>query len=219
MMRAAWATALLVACAHVETRPMDDHSNQSQDEEVETQLTLAETPFGGGPHQRERERASAWLIAHADRAYPRLLARLDQGRAGVALIELLPRFERVESVPRLERLLAGPEPPAWAAGQALARHPQPAAGEALRRALGHADAAVAAVAADALATRGDRADCAALVTATAAPDATLRYHAVQAAAQLGCLGWEALESLARSDGDAEVRGLAARLLEKQPPGP
>lgn len=212
---AAWAVALLAACAHGKGSPMSEHGEE-RDQEVETQIMLAETPFGDGPHQRERERAAAWLVAHADRAYPALLARLDEEKAGVAVIELLPRFGRAESIPRLERLLAGPEPPAWAAGQALALHPQPAAGEALRRALASREPAVAGIAAEALGTRGDRGDCAALVRAAGAADTRLRYHAVQAAGKLGCLGRETLESLVRSDADADVRDLAKRLLGEHP---
>lgn len=215
MRYAAYVAAVLAACAHGKGSSMDEHG-ENRDQEVETYIMLAETPFGDGPHAREREHATAWLLGHADRAYPRLLARLDEGRASVAVIELLPRFGRVESIPRLERLLVGPEPPAWAAGQALALHPQPAAGEALRRALTNKEPAVGVVAADALATRSDHGDCAALVAAAGAPDARLRYHAVQAAWKVGCLGREALEALVRLDGDADVRGLAAKLLENRP---
>jgi HEAT repeat protein len=194
---------------------MDKH-DQARDREVEDHIMLAETPFGDGPHERERERAAAWLLDHAARAYPRLLAHLDEGRASVAVIELLPRFGRPESIPRLERLLVGPEPPAWAAGQALALQPQPAAGEALRRALASGEPAVGAIAADALGTRSDPGDCAALVAAIHAPDGRFRYHAVQAAWKVGCLGREALESLVHQDSDADIRGLAARLLKELP---
>jgi HEAT repeat protein len=192
---------------------MDDPSNK-RDAEVETQITLAETPFGDGPHARERNRAIEWLVAHADRAYPVVLARVAGGRATAAVIDLLPRFAREESIAPLEKLLSGPEPPAWAAGQALARHPQKEAGDALRRLLTRSGAS-AVVAADALATRGDRGDCAALVAAAGSTDARLRYHAVQAAGTLGCLGRDALQSFERSDTDPDVRGLAAKLLAKR----
>lgn len=207
-------TALLVAaCAHDTGANMARDATQS-DREVETQLALAESPIGGGPHARERERAAQWLVEHADRAYPAVLGRFDQGRAGAALVELLPRFDREESIPRLERLLSGPEPPAWAAGQALARQSQPAAGEALRRALDHADPKVATIAADGLGARGDRADCTALVAHVASTDARLRYHVVQAAGRLGCLARADLESLSHDDADDDVRALATRLLSE-----
>jgi HEAT repeat protein len=195
--------------------PMDEQSKHHRDAEVDEQIAMLETPFGDGPHQRERERAAAWLVANADRAYPQLVARLDEGRASVAVIELMPRFGRVESIPLLERLVVGPEATAWAAGQALALHPQAAAGEALQRSLARPEPAVAIVAADALATRGDRNACPALVRLIDAPDARVRYHVVQAAGKLGCLAREALEALARADADPDVRGLATKLLNKQ----
>ena len=43
----------------------------------------------------------------------------------------------------------------------------------------------------------------------------MRYHVVQAAGKLGCLTRETLELLERSDADADVRGLATKLLEQQ----
>ncbi|HVV48545.1 MAG TPA: hypothetical protein VHO06_02715 [Polyangia bacterium] len=194
---------------------MNDHGAKGEGD-VDTEISVLESPFGDGPHARDRARAADWLVAHADRAYPRILARIDAGRASPALVELLPRFGRAESIGRLERLLAGPELVAWAAGQALAKHPQPAAGDALRRALVGPSIPAAIVAADALGTRADRADCPALVRIARAPDVRLRYHAVEAGAKVGCFNREALQSIARTDSDAEVRGLAARLLDKRP---
>jgi len=208
---------LLIACGNrtipMKT-PMHDHTKQTRDREVDQQISLLETPFGDGPHQRERERAAAWLVANSGRAYPQIVLRLSEGRASVALLELLPRFGRAESIPLLQRLLSGPQATAWAAGQALALHPQPAAGEALRRSLLRHDPVLAIIAADALATRGDRTDCAALTALIDVPDSRLRYHVVQAAGKLGCLTREALQALARGDADADVRGLAAKLLAK-----
>jgi len=210
-----WLALLLIACGHRATpmeTAMDDQSKQHQDADVEQQIALLETPFGDGPHQRERERAAEWLVANADRAYPRILARLKDGHTSIAVIELMPRFGRAESIPLLEHLLIGPETTAWAAAQALALHPQAAAGQALKRSLARREPAVAIIAADALGTRGD---CAALATLIDAPDAQVRYHVVQAAGKLGCLTRGALEALARADADADVRGLATNLLDKQ----
>jgi hypothetical protein len=89
---------------------------------------------------------------------------LNDGRTSVAVIELMPRFGRAESIPLLEHLLIGNEATAWAAAQSLALHPQAAAGEALQRSLARREPAIAIIAADALGTRGDRSACAALVT-------------------------------------------------------
>jgi HEAT repeat protein len=214
MRRAAWAGIVVVACAHNGVDSMVEPRGD-RDAEVEMQIILLETPFGDGPHQRERERAAAWLVAHAERAYPRVLALLDEDRAGVGVIDLLPSFDRAESIPSLTRLLAGPEHTAWTAGQALARHTNPEAGEALRRALSSPDPEVAIIAADALMTRNDRGDCAALATAVGAADARVRYHALQAAGRLRCLERSTLESLVRADASAEVRDLAARLLKQR----
>src|SRR5206468_11993254 len=115
----------------------------------------------------------------------------------------------------LERLLSEPEGTAWAAGQALALHPQRAAEEALERALASPEAETAMVAADALGTRGDAGTCAALRRRIDAADARVRYHVVQAAGKVGCLKREQLEALGQHDTDADVRGLAMTLLEKQ----
>jgi hypothetical protein len=159
----------------------------SSDPEVETQLVLLQTPFGGGPHQRERERAAVWLVEHAERAYPAVLALLEDDRAGPAVVELLPAFGRAESVPQLARRL-GAGGDAWAAAQALARHPQAEAGEALRTALGSGDPDVVVAALDGLATRGEPADCAAVQALSGHEDARVRASAERAAAALGCAG-------------------------------
>jgi HEAT repeat protein len=215
MRRAAWAAlAIAVACAHGEADVMTG-SAPNRDQEVETQIMLLETPFGDGPHKRERDRAAAWLVEHPDRAYPNLLALLEAGRAGAGVIGLMPTFDRKESIPPLARLLAGPEPVAWPAGQALARHTDPSAGAALRAALASPEPEVAIAAADALATRGDPRDCSALSGVLGARDARVRYHVVQAAATLGCLDAVRLESIARSDDSADVRDLASRLRERR----
>ena len=206
---------LFVLCVSGRASSRSGQGNKP-DEEVETQIMLLQTPFGGGPHQRESEHAADWLVAHADRSYPRLLADVDAGHASPALIELLPHFGRAESISRLERLLAGPELVAWTAGQALAAHRQPAAGAALRRALSGPSVPVAIIAADGLGTRADHADCPALIAAAQRHDARLRYHALQAGAKLGCFTPEALQSIARTDGDADIRGLASRLVDKSP---
>jgi HEAT repeat protein len=187
------------------------------DPDVETRIMLLDGPFGGEQHVRERDCAAEWLVEHADRAYPLLLARLESGRAGAGAVALLPRFGRSQSIGTLARLLAGPEPMAWQAGQALAQHPQPEAGEALRQALIGPDATVAMIAADGLGTRGDRGDCAVLAERLGTTHAGVRYHVLQAAARLGCLPREVIGQLALTDPDAQVRGLASQLLVEPPP--
>jgi hypothetical protein len=191
----------------------------ASDPDVETCIMLLDGPFGGEQHVRERARAAEWLVTHADQAYPTLIARLDAGRAGAGTVALLPRFGRAQSIGTLARLLAGSGSIAWHAGQALAQHPQAAAGEALRQALAEPDAAVAMNAADGLGTRGDRGDCAALAERFGATDAGVRFHVLQAAVRIGCLSREAICDLARADPDPEVRRLASRLLTELPATP
>ena len=176
------------------------------DPEVEIQVMLVESPLGGDPHRREAEAAADWLLARPERAYPRLLARAADGTATPALVELLGRYERNDAVPVLADLLGGSELVVAAAAEALSQHPAPAAGQALRAALARGgDAAVRS--ADALGARGEPSACADLMAAARDPDARLRYHALQAAAALGC---RAAAELAASDDDPDVRTLARR---------
>jgi HEAT repeat protein len=176
----------------------------AEDSELELQLMLVESPFGGDPHRREAEAAAEWLLARPERAYPRLLARAAEGSATPALVELLGRFGRADAVPVLAGLLGGPELVAAAAADALAHHP--AAADALRAGLRRGGEA-AARSADALAARGDAGACPDLLAAARDPDARVRYHAVQAAVRLGCPDAVAL---AESDADPDVRALARR---------
>jgi hypothetical protein len=184
----------------------------NRDAEVETQIMLLELPIGGGPHDRERERAAAWLLQHADRAYPRILASLTDGTAGANVIAVTARFNRKESIPPLAKLLFGQGSTAWIVGHALAQHTDPTAGEALRRAVVSSNSEVAVAAADALGTRADPGDCGVLMQALATGDASVRYHVLQAASPLGCIQPDLLKRMAREDEDADVRDLASRLL-------
>ena len=63
--------------------------------------------------------------------------------------------------------------------------------------------------------RGDRRNCAALMSKLAAPDALVRYHVLQAAGHLGCIGPEILQSLAERDDNEDIRNLAATLLKER----
>jgi HEAT repeat protein len=181
------------------------------DQELETRIMLLQSPFGGAPHEHERQQAADWLVAHAARAYPRLLAGLAAGMLGRAVIQLMPRFGRAETIPVLERLLWGSELFVEAAAQALALHPQREAGEALDRALARPEPGVVKAAADALVTRGDRAHCPTLIAALKTPEPIARYHVVLAAGTLGCLQPAELATMSRTDPDPEVRELAAKL--------
>jgi HEAT repeat protein len=185
--------------------------------ELEAQIALLESPMGGEPDARERERAAAWLLEHPERSYATLLARASAGTAGPDTVELLGRFGRPDSVPVLAALLLHADPTGSAAARGLANHPAPTALEALREGLrGGGDRAVRC--ADALGARGDAAACPDLTAAASDPDARLRYHAVQAAAHLSCLSPAELSQINASDPDADVRELAHRIRERQRPG-
>lgn len=182
------------------------------DLELDAQVALLESPFGGETDVRERDAAAAWLLSQPERSYPRLLTRASQGRAGPATVELLGRFGRDDSVPVLAELLDREEPMGSVAAEALARHPAPAAVAALRDGLrGGGDRAVRS--AIALGLRGDPAACVDLEAATRDPDQRLRYQAVRAAAAPGmnCLSDAELAEIEASDADEDVRALAGRL--------
>jgi hypothetical protein len=103
------------------------------------------------------------------------------------------------------------------AARALARHPQAAAGKALPVALAQPDPAIAIAAADALLLRADGQDCPALRAKLISPYELVRYHVIQAAGRLGCIGPDALELFAERDQSEDIRGLAAALLEARVP--
>jgi HEAT repeat protein len=204
--------ALIVAgCAQpireVKTMPQEI---DSRDQEVETRIMLLQSPLGGAPHEYERQQAADWLVTQAAHAYPRLLAGLTAGRLGRAVIQLMPRFGREETIPVLERLLGGSELFVEAVAQALALHPQREAGEALDRALARTEPHVIKAAADALVTRGDRTHCPALLAALKTPEPSARYHVLRAAGMLGCLQPADLAAMSQTDPDPDIRALAAQ---------
>jgi HEAT repeat protein len=181
------------------------------DPDVETQIMLLETPFGGGPHDRERQRAAQWLLDNSERAYPILLARAREGTATAAIVELLGEFGRADSVPVLAERLDADEPMGRAAALSLAANSDPSALTVLREGLGQGgDRAVRC--ADGLGARGDAAACDDLRRAAADPDARLRYHALAAATspRLACLSDDELAVIENSDADPEVSALAGR---------
>jgi HEAT repeats len=212
-MKMAFLLAAAIACGQPHQEGVSEMA-ENLDAEVETQIMLLQSPFGDSPHVRERERSAQWLVAHPDRAYPRLLTMVRDGTAGPAVVDLLPAFGRAESVPALEVLLAGPERLAWVAGQALARLGGPQALLALRRAVRLNEPNAVIAAAGGLATLNDKAACPDLVAAVGHVDRRVRYHAVQAAGQLRCLTHQQLEALATGDPSEDVRALAADLLAR-----
>jgi hypothetical protein len=187
----------------------------ADDTDVETQIMLLQSPFGGAPHVRERERAAAWLVSHADQAYPRLLAMLRDGSATPAVIEILPAFDRAESVPALEALLGAADRTAFIAGQALARHTGAEASAALRRGVRRSEPDAAVAAAAGLEARRDAAACPDLIAGMRHADPRVRYQTTRAAIALGCLTRQQLQALSAPDVDDDIRAMASAALARR----
>jgi hypothetical protein len=182
------------------------------DPDLDTQIQILESPIGEMPAVRERHRAAEWLLGNADRAYPRLLEMLRNKTASLAVIELIPSFDRAESIAPLESLLHGTERTAWAAGQALARQSGPQALASLLRGLRSSESDAIVAAADGLIARRDREACGDLRAALTTSDDRGRYHVVRSAATLNCLPKSLLQDLAQNDPSEDIRSLAATFL-------
>lgn len=192
-----------------ETTPVGDPAD-----ELERNMRRLLAPYGGPADRRAHDRALAYLLAHPDQAHPRLLALLDPAREviPIAAINAIPLFGRAESIPVLEELLRhASDTTSLAAAQALAQHPLPGARLALLRGLRHPRVETVVAAIDGLLDRGDRSTCVALRTLLARPEYEVRYHAVQAAGRLGCLGAAELSAIAANDSEEDIRNLARQL--------
>ncbi len=182
-------------------------------DDLDGQLRMALNPVGGEAEGRIRERAIQYLLQHSDAAYPRLIGALESAPFGLsapALIELLPRFKRPESIPILARILAsGQESVARAAGQALGYSEGDDVEQVLKGALSSSNPETVIGAADGFFIRGQKTSCEALLKAAGHPDANVRYHVLQAALHLDCLDRAARERLLH-DPDISIRQLAEK---------
>lgn len=183
------------------------------DSEIDSHIHRIETPFGDDAHQYRSQISHEWLLDHEQAAYPRLLTRAAEA-GSPAIYEMLAEFGRAQAIPLLAQALEAGGLNADSAARALARHPQAAAGAALNAALAGPVAAVSIAAADGLLLRWDRRHCDALIAKLAAPDELVRYHVIQAAGRLGCIGPEILEPIAERDDNEDIRTLASTLLEE-----
>ncbi|HXJ86672.1 MAG TPA: HEAT repeat domain-containing protein [Candidatus Binatia bacterium] len=181
----------------------------SQNDKIEFHLRFLLDPFGDAPHLRQRELSVEYLLAHADQAYPRLLQALRANPLALnapAIIEVLPRFGRADSVPILAQIMeAGAEQVSGVAGQALGRHPDPSAKTALLRGLQAQSPETVAAAADGLMVRGDRTVCVHLKAHFGHSSQVARYHVIQAAFKLGCLDSAEVGELKKAD--SGLRGI------------
>jgi HEAT repeat protein len=168
-------------------------------DDIELHLRFLMDPFGDEPHRRQRELSVHYLLAHADRAYPRLLQALQANPVALnspSIIEVLPLFARSDSVPILEDIMRrGVEQVSSVAGQALGRHPDAGAKDALLRGLKSRHAEVIAAATDGLMVRGDPSACSDLKLLVRHENPNVRYHAAHAASKLGCLDRSEIEEL------------------------
>ncbi|HKE25423.1 MAG TPA: hypothetical protein VKB88_23855 [Bryobacteraceae bacterium] len=187
--------------------------------DIDRAIAVLAAPLGQPGDDDSRRRALDFLLSRADEAHPRMLAALDaSGRSAAPqfLVLALPAFARAESIPPLESILnnAG-EADAMVAARALAAHPASAARETLLRALGSEHEPSAAAAADGLLLRGDPSVCRELLRFTNHRNREIRYHALQAAAGLGCIDDNTISLISARDADEQIRELARRLLDER----
>jgi len=185
------------------------------EQELQMHLTFLMDPLGDAPNVRQRYRSMEWLVAHADLAYPRLLAMLKANPTALdapSIIEVLPHFGRADSVPVLEDSLnRGVASVSASAGDALGRHPDPSARAALLRALASTRSETLIGAVDGLYRRADASTCSELLPLLKTSDPVLRSSLIRATSTLGCLSKQELGRFASSDPDANVRALAREL--------
>jgi len=188
--------------------------------ELEHYILMLQTSLGNELDLQEQEQSAQYLLNHPDQAHPYLLRLLQSGHASnpFAVIDVLPRFGRPESIPVLENLLLqGSENVRRAAGEALARHPLDLAEQSLIQGLTapHPESVIAA--ADGLMSRGNSSACLALVmtldTSPKRDNLVVRYHLIQAAASLGCFSRKELAAIANTDPNQEVRDLASQWIQ------
>lgn len=182
------------------------------DPEVTRHIDAVRVRGGSAPDLRERDRAIAWLLANADRAFPDVLGRAAAAPADVVMLDLLGRFRRPEATPVLARAFALGDPPRRYAAGALGASPDPAARTVLRDALTSPKPGDVAAALAGLGVSADPLVCPDVRARLADADAEVRWAAVQAGGALGCLSAAELATIARDDADPEVRKLAAGLV-------
>lgn len=184
------------------------------DEEVERNLAQARIRAGSPPDVRERDRAIAWLLSNADRAFPEVLRRAEASPEDAVMIDLVGRFRRPEAVPLLERAFAQGDRVRPYAAAGLGQSSAPAARAFLVQTLSSSVPAEVAAALGGLEATRDLAVCPDVRTRLDAEDAEIRWSAVHAAASLGCLSAAEIAAIAQGDADAAIRQLAADLAKR-----
>lgn len=181
------------------------------DPNIDRQIAALHIRAGSPADLRQRGGAIDWLLRHADRSFPVVLARVEAQPHDLVLLDLLGRYRRPEATPALLRAFGDPQTRLQAAS-GLGLSPDPVAREALRRALDSTDPGDATAALSGLGASGDASACADIVPRLQSDSVEVRWMAVEIGARLGCLPRDTLEAISVDDPDARVRALAASRL-------
>jgi len=188
--------------AHAQSMP-------AADPDVLRELAAMHIRAGSPADLRQRDRALAWLIEHADRAWPTVLARAEEAPQDAVIIDVLGRLRRPEATALLRRAFAH-ERTRGSAAAGLGMSPDPAARAFLREALTSPQPADVVGALAGLGASGDRTVCGDITPQLQSANAEIRWTAVDAAMKIGCLEAAALDRIARDDPDPDVRARAGQ---------
>jgi hypothetical protein len=172
----------------------------------------------GSEHGAPQIRNIEWWRTNAEHVRPHLRAMLEDGKqdlqADLWAMRILGDVGHADDVALLATVLTTwkSDTARMTAAAALGVHPAPAAGEALIAATNHQNVDTASYAADGLGVRKtDAAARARLETLLDHSVSTMRFHAVNALAELGGSA-AALEKRKKVEKDAEVRAAIAKAL-------
>ena len=181
----------------------------ASDPDVLRELAAMHIRAGSPADLRQRDRALAWLVEHADRAWPTVLARAEDAPQDAVLIDVLGRLRRPEATALLRRAFAS-ERTRGAAAAGLGMSPDPAARAFLRETLTSSQPPDVVGALAGLGASGDRTACGDVMPQLQSDNAEIRWTAVDAAMRLGCLDAATLDRIARDDPDPDVRARAGQ---------
>lgn len=185
---------------------------------IDVNIRIAVKPSGDPTSLRERDQAAAFLLDHAALAFPRLM-KLFQEKSGSweapRLIELIGFFKLEESVPLLKDiLLKGIPDMSRVAAKALGAMTMLRARQVLEEGFQSGIQEIRIAAIEGARISGDKSWCPIIESTLFDEDPNLRYYAVNAAAELGCLTASRLSALAEQDEDIHVRQLCASWLAR-----
>ena len=167
---------------------------------------------GGSPaEQRKQEEAELWLLSHPDESFPRILAEARRDPSDLLALRLLGRYRKAEAVPVLAQAF---ELGDWAqryAAVALGRTPGSKAEEVLLRALSSSGTERVVAALEGLEIRGDAGLCPQVKAPLSHSDSQVRWMALHAAGELGCLSDAELARWAEDDAHPRMKRLAIEL--------